>query len=234
MKRALSYSDSFLVLNSGSSIDLQPLNSPDTPAEIQESQDNQLQRRPWSVLCFLMIFKGSFHLLLISGFETVFYFLYVNKSENQGILNTINTYYQPLVANCQQTWGDGTKWFVRQLLMYEINQTIVNQEGLLSALARNSYNHKLLIWSSMYSVICFALCGAATGWIWWKRWPVPWSRMLAENLVFVTILGLYEYFFFRTIIYNYETLSTAELNMYLVNGLAQCAAATQPTIQNGR
>lgn len=230
MKRAPSYSDSFLVLNSGSSIDLQPLIVPeilDTPSEIQETlqiQDEQTQRRPWKVLCFLLTFKGSFHLLLISGFETLFYFLYVNKSENAGILNTINTYYQPLVANCQQTWGNGTKWFVRQLLLYEINQTVVDQSGLSGALARDSYNYTLLVWSSMYSIICFALCGAATGWIVWKRWPVPWRRMLAENIVFVLILGFYEFFFFRTIIYNYETLSTAELNMYIVDGLAQCAA----------
>jgi hypothetical protein len=233
MKRAPSYSDSFLVLNSGSSIDLQPLvipDIPDTPAELQE--DKNSQRRPWKVLCFLLTFKGSFHLLLISGFETLFYFLYVNKSENDGILNTINTYYQPLIVNCQQTWGNGTKWFIRQLLTYEINQTMVDQSGIAAALARNSYNHTLLIWSSMYSVLCLALCGVATGWVWWKRWPVPWGRMLAENMLFVLILGFYEFFFFRTIIYNYETLSTAELNMYIVNGLAQCAA--QPTIQNGR
>lgn len=220
MKRACSYSDSFLVLNSGNVIDLQPLILPENQ-EIQESQGPQ--RRPWKVLCFLLTFKGSFHLLLISGFETVFYFLYVNKSENAGILNTINTYYQPLVANCQQTWGNGTKWFIRQLLTYEINQTLVDQEGQSTALARESYNHTLLVWSSLYSVICFVLCGMATGWVVWKRWPVPWGRMLTENMVFVLILGLYEFFFFRTIIYNYETLSTAELNMYIVNGLAQCA-----------
>jgi hypothetical protein len=224
MKRAPSYSDSFLILNSGSTIDLQPLifpDIPDTPSEIQKQPT--VQRRPFAVLCFLLTFKGSFHLLLISGFETLFYFLYVNKSENAGILNTINTYYQPLVANCQETWGNGTKWFVRQLLIYEINQTLVDQTGLATAAARELYNHKLLVWSSMYSVICFGICGVATGFVVWKKWPVPWKRMMLENLVFVLILGLYEFFFFRTIIYNYDTLSTAELNMYIVNGLEQCA-----------
>ena len=224
MKRAPSYSDSFLILNSGSTIDLQPLmfpDIPDTPAEIQKQQ--AVQRRPFAVLCFLLTFKGSFHLLLISGFETLFYFLYVNNSENAGILNTINTYYQPLVANCQETWGNATKWFVRQLLIYEINQTLVDQAGVTTAASRKSYNHSLLIWSSMYSVICFGICGVVTGFVVWKKWPVPWKRMMLENLVFVLILGLYEFFFFRTIIYNYDTLSTAELNMYIVNGLAHCA-----------
>ena len=38
--------------------------------------------RSCMVLTFLLTFKGSFHLLLISAFETLFYFEYVNKSEN--------------------------------------------------------------------------------------------------------------------------------------------------------
>jgi hypothetical protein len=226
MRRAPSYSDSFLVLNSGSSIDLRPLNIlelsefPTTPVEIQESQEPQ--RRPWNVLCCLLTFKGSFHLLLISGFETLFYFLYVNKSENAGILGTINTYYQPIVNHCQQTWGNGTRWFVRQLLMYELNQTLIDEAGEQARAGRESYNHTLLITSSMYSVMCLCICVGVCGFMAWKRWPVSWGLMVAENLLFVTLLGLYEFFFFRTIIYNYDTLSTQELNQYIVDGLAQC------------
>jgi galactose-1-phosphate uridylyltransferase len=58
----------------------------------------------------------------------------------------------------------------------------------------------------------------------WQQWKVPWVRMIAENLSFVLILGLYELFFFKTIIYNYDTMSSAQLNRYIVDGLAQCAS----------
>ena len=172
----------------------------------------------------MFIFKGSFHILLISAFETLFYFLYVNKSENQGILNTINTYYQPLVQNCQQTWGNGTKWFIRQLLTYEIDQQQIDANGNQARMSREAYNSSLLMWSSLYSVFCLVACLGATGFVWWKGWVIPWKRMLAENVLFVLLLGLYELFFFRTIIYQYDTLSTAELNQYIVDGLAQCAS----------
>lgn len=220
MKRAPSYSDSFLVLNGGSSIDLQPLV---TPREILKPEPSA--RRPCSVLCFVFTFKGSFHLLLISAFETAFYFLIVNKSEDAGILGTINTYYQPLVNHCQQTWGNGTRWFIQQLLKYELNQTLIDQLGDQARTQRESYNQHLLIMSSLYSAVWFAICLIVSGLVWWKGWPVPWVRMLTEHLLFVTLLGLYEFFFFRTIIYNYDTLSTKELNQYIVDGLAQCASS---------
>lgn len=237
MKRAPSYSDSWLILNNSSNSAAEGLLTPilvpisqgsPNPAgfTIQEQEPlPQLQpNRSKRVLCFLFAFKGSFHILLISAFETLFYFLYVNKSENQGILATINTYYSPLVNQCQQTWGNGTRWFVRQLLAYEINQTAIDAAGDAAYKTRTAYNSYLLMWSSLYSVICGTVCLAATSYVWYKGWKIPWTRMLLENFMFVLLLGLYEVFFFRTIIYNYDTLSTAELNEYIVDGLAKCAS----------
>jgi hypothetical protein len=171
----------------------------------------------------LFTFKGSFHLLLISAFETIFYFLYVNKSENDGILHAINTYYQPLVADCSTNWSNSTRWLIQEILKYELNQTQIDAFGNHENKVRLEYNQKLLLWSAMYSVACAGICASATMYVRWKKWIIPWSKMIVENFIFVLILGLYELFFFKTIIYNYDTLSTAELNQYIVDGLAQCA-----------
>jgi hypothetical protein len=38
----------------------------------------------------------------------------------------------------------------------------------------------------------------------------------------VLLLGLYEYVFFMAIIYNYNSISTNELNSYIVNGIYDC------------
>lgn len=235
MKRAPSYSDSFIILGKPGLEDLAPILIPNDTLEsdiittpVTESEQTTTQQpsrsRSSAVLCFLFTFKGSFHLLLISAFETLFYFLYVNKSENQGILNTINTYYGPIVANCQQEWSNTTKWLIQEVLNYELNVPQIDAEGLAAASQRNAYNQSLLLWSSMYSVICLFVCILATAFVRWKKWVIPWKRMLAENFMFVLILGLYEVFFFRTIIYNFDTLSTPELNKYIVDGLEQCAA----------
>jgi hypothetical protein len=177
----------------------------------------------WPQRISIFIFKGSLHILFISAFETAFYFLYVNRSENAGIVGTINTYYQPLVDQCSTSWSNATRWLVQEILATEVNQTAIDAAGAADAAARAAYNHGLLVWSSMYSVICFGVCAVVAAVTWWRRWEIPWGKILLENLLFIIILGLYELFFFRTIIYNYDTISTAELNAYLVDGLAACA-----------
>lgn len=233
MKRAASYSDSFLILGKHGLEDFAPILIPSdtleneiiTTPNITEIQQPTLQpKRSRAVLCFLFTFKGSFHLLLISAFETLFYFLYVNKSENTGILNTINTYYDPIVENCQQNWSNTTKWLIYEVLTYDVNIAQVDSEGFTAARQRTAYNQSLLVWSSMYSVICLVICMFATVFVRWQKWVVPWKRMLLENFMFVLILGIYEVFFFRTIIYNYDTLSTSELNKYILDGLEHCSA----------
>jgi hypothetical protein len=269
MRRAASYSDSFIILRRNESLtdmgNLTPILIPTTDADsprpvaatftpqltlpltqppgtdenIQEHPrddpqpleiDNPIAHRrayrpsrSCMVLAFLLTFKGSFHLLLISAFETLFYFEYVNKSENNGIVHTINTYYDPLVANCQTTWTNTTKWLVQELLTYEINQRQIDSAGIAAASSRAEFNTRLVTLSAMYSVICLVVCATIAGFVKCRGWIVPWRRMIAENCMFVLILGLYEVFFFRTIIYQYQTISTAELNQYIVDGLARCA-----------
>lgn len=238
MKRGPSYSDSFYILSktpTGSSTSLSGLLTPilvpvDNSINYEnEKVDGEIKRqnykteRSWKVLVFLFTFKGSFHLLLISAFETLFYFLYVNKSENEGIMKTIDTYYQPLIQNCSNSWSNETRWLIQELLAYEWNQTLIDASGRNAFETRERYNTKLLVWSAMYSVFCGVLCAGATTYVWWNQWVIPWKRMLAENIMFVFLLGIYEVFFFKTIIYNYETLSTAELNQHIVDGLAECS-----------
>jgi hypothetical protein len=177
------------------------------------------------VMCFLLTFKLSFHLFLISGFETLFYFLYVNRTEDAGILKTIDTYYQPIVANCSTGWSNNTKILVSEILQNIVNITQVDQTGQESDQEQSVYNRHLLNLSIVYSGVCAILCTGAALYGKWQQWKVPWGRMIAENISLVVILGLYELFFFKTIIYNYDTMSSAQLNRYIVDGLAQCSAS---------
>jgi hypothetical protein len=239
MKRSVSYSDSFLVLHKFESEGaLTPILIP-TTANIQDHDDPLLETlqpeklytnsRSKKVVCFLFLFKGSLHLLLISAFETLFYFLYVNKSENAGILKTIDTYYQPLVSNCSSAWSNETRWFVSELLQLGENQTAIDQAGLNALRQRDAHNQSLLLWSSMYSVICAVICAGSVAYVQWNQWIVPWKRMISENLMFILILAVYEVFFFRTIIYEYDTISTSELNQYIMDGLSRCSLQTSLT-----
>jgi hypothetical protein len=271
MKRAVSYSDSFIILNKKhedsdeemltpilipTHRDLEPEDSERTPVppkrigslnaldqrssppsprpsayfsapeakSLKNTHESLLRKnRGPRVMCFLLTFKLSFHLFLISGFETLFYFLYVNRSEDAGILKTIDTYYQPIVANCTEGWSNTTKWIVGQMLHVLVNQTQIDENGRSADIAQSAYNQNLLNLSIVYSGVCAILCAGATLYGKWQQWKVPWRRIVAENIGFVLILGFYEFFFFKTIIYNYDTISSAQLNRYIIDGLAQCA-----------
>ena len=212
IKRPPSYSDSYIVL-AGTNVQLEPLFP-----EIQVEPANVLHID----ITVIFIIKGSLHIIFISAFESFFYFLYVSASENSGIIGTINTYYTPLVQSCN-SWSNTTKDIIFDLLTLSINKSIVDQKGGDAAAKRNAYNQYLMIWSIAYSVICLGVFTVMLLIVYLRKIPVKWKELFQEHLAFVLVLGLYEYFFFRTIIYNYTTISTDELNQYIVDGLYQCA-----------
>jgi hypothetical protein len=109
------------------------------------------------------------------------------------------------------------------MLQMLINQTQIDENGHNADIEQSVYNQRLLNLSIVYSGVCVILCAGATFYGKWQQWKIPWRRIIAENLGFVILLGLYELFFFKTIIYKYDTMSSAQLNRYIVDGLAQCA-----------
>jgi hypothetical protein len=171
----------------------------------------------------IFVLKSSLHCLLISIFETVFFFSYVSRTENSGILKTIDTYYQPVVADCRQ-WGNLTRWALYEILTHEISVPAVDAAAARAANGRSQYNTSLLHLSLGVSGGFLALCALIVARFLCKREKVAWVGILFENCMMVLFLGLYEYFFFRVVIYNYDTISTSELNAYIVDGLWSCAS----------
>ena len=222
MRRPPSYSDSFLFLSPRHKVNYE---EELIGTDVVPCKEEVPVPESWSQSILFFIFKGSFHILCISAFETTFYFLYVNRSEDAGIFTTINTYYQPLVQGCSTRWGNGTKWLVHELFINAINKTTVDAEGLAAYNARTAYNATLVFQSSLYSLACFAVCVGIAIISRVNQWKVNWTPMFVEHLLFIAVLAAYEFFFYTTIIYNYSTLSTAELNKYIIDGLASCAMA---------
>jgi hypothetical protein len=226
MRRPPSYSDSYVILNSGSPrIDLAPLsiNTPQlTEDTIGFSPPPLASASVWPRRISLFILKSSLHCFLISVFETAFFFLYVSRTENSGILKTIDTYYQPVVADCRQ-WGNLTRWALYEILTHEISVPGVDAAATAAASGRAIYNSSLLHLSMGVSGGFLGLCALVISGLLCKRMKVSWTGVLFENCMMVLFLGLYEYFFFRVVIYNYDTISTPELNAYIVDGLWSCA-----------
>ena len=104
LRRPPSYSDSYFILGGPRTPELKPTREP-----LQNVKEESIQNDiPIAPRVYLFGIKSAIHIFLISVFETVFFFKYVSITENQGILKTINTYYDPLIANCN-SWTPSQK-----------------------------------------------------------------------------------------------------------------------------
>jgi hypothetical protein len=215
LKRPPSYSDSFFILGR------EALMKEEQKSSFKEEEIVTV-KAPLAPRISLFFIKSAIHIFLISVFETIFFFKYVSVNENNGIMKTINTYYQPLIANCG-SWSNQTKEFIDYILINDVNITIINSNSISANINRLNYNNTLLEQSLLASGICLVLSVIGGSYLFWKKTPVRWRVVIGENVSMVLLLGLYEWLFFRYIVYNYDTLSTAELNSYIVNGLYSCS-----------
>ena len=83
--------------------------------------------------------KLLLHILLISIFETLFYFLYVSALENNGIETTVNTFINKAVTNCINISPLEIQ-IIDDFLDPYINASSVITEGNNAGLQRMIYN----------------------------------------------------------------------------------------------
>ena len=215
LKRPSSYSESFIDIERELSYD--PL-----PLQVKESETPE---KPVAyVYFFTFLVKSSIHLFLISAFETIFFFTYVARQEDKGIEGTINSYYIPIKNSCP-SWSNTTRWVIYEILSgKEIEK--ITKEGLESYRGRMKINTHLLYYSLISSAVFLSILGGVTGTLVYRGVKINWTKTVSENIMMVLLLGLYEYVFFMAIIYNYNSISTNELNSYIVNGIYDCVKSS--------
>lgn len=221
-KRPPSYSDSFLFLPEAS----EPLvlrhntslNSFSTALEQQELQEPQPNPYTACERWNSRILSFSLHIFLISLFETLFFFLFVSKTEDSGLQNALDGYIASTLATCT-SWSPNTTLVVNDVLSLLLNATAVQEQGQAAAIRRHQFNDGLqwIGWSytaGLATLFVSQGIGACA-----CNLRIAWKRILVENSIMIALLGLYETMFFRTIIYNYKNLTEAELTAFLVGQL---------------
>jgi hypothetical protein len=219
IRRPPSYSDSYYVLGGHHSA---PILEPLVAQPQKVSDPPQI---PVTPRIHLFAIKVAIHLFLISVFETLFFFRYVSVTENNGILKTIDTYYTPFIDTCP-AWSNDTRAFLYALLTQGNSYELIQANAAVAASQRISANQTLLEESLVASGVCLMLVIAEVIYCLKQQIPVRWWVIAIENTTMVMILGIYEYVFFRYVIYNYGTLSTPELNAHLVDGIYNCVTAS--------
>ena len=212
--RPPSKSDSFLY-EKGSYFDLTTLASPSLPLPLPLPPSRPIYVAKYlQVLQFLYPFL--FHITLISIFESVFFFAYVSSLENNGILNTIQSYVNPLLQGCWN-WTLQDKDTVEDILNLLSNGTTLSQQANEAETSRSTSNAILLHRSWGYVGGLAGITTLMTGILVWKKHPPKWKSLLIEQGTMVLLLAAYEWIFFRTIVLPYKAISSVEINEFVVS-----------------
>jgi hypothetical protein len=223
--RPPSYSDSFLYLPpsiNGDTFTIEPLNHQKTLASFDdltvEPEAPQNSHYTYSEKWYNRFMGFGVHILLLSLFETIFFFKYVSESENAGLQKTVDGYVNGILVSCGN-WSTNTTILVNDVLTLFLNATDIQEKGLYAYTVRTQYNNSLELQAWMYVLGLFVLVigGSFIGYR--MKMRLAWRRIVIDNMIMIGLLGIYEWTFFKTIIYNYDNLSLAELNEFIVNQL---------------
>ena len=184
-----------------------------TPTSPNESFISFLHR--WSL-------RFSVHLSLVALFETLFFWLFVSKTEDAALIKLVNSYVGGLLNQCASLNGTQRALFMDVVDLF-VNQTLVQSRGSAAAAERAAYNSSLRTTSWVYVGSLITLSSTLAFSAAYRRLPIQWRQLGLENLVLILILGLYEFMFFSTVVYPYESISMPELDRMLMNEIdASC------------
>jgi hypothetical protein len=155
---------------------------------------------------------------LISLFETLFFWHFVSESEDTALITLVNKYTGKILTGCANL-TQGQRVLVIDFMDLFINQTRVTAAGMEAATARADFNYILFRNSWLYfgSLLILWSALAILGRI--RQYTIHWKELIGENLALVIFLGLYEWMFFSTVVFPYESISVPELDRMVVNEL---------------
>jgi hypothetical protein len=159
------------------------------------------------------------HLFLISIFELIFFFNFVTKFEDKALIDVFNQMTNQATSICSSLDQNDKQIFDNFLGLF-LNGTQINEQSTIAYSIRRNYNHLLLIQSIYYFIF---VCGInltliLLNCIWFQR-LINYKTIILDNLVMITFLGIFEYIFFSTIVFKYQTISPNELNKQISDSI---------------
>lgn len=171
---------------------------------------------PWHHTAHRWAIRFILHIVLISLFETLFFWLFISRTEDDALIGLVSSYTGNLLSACQNLTAP-QRTAVLDVLNLFINSTTTDTAGAAAAADRAAFNGILLRNSWLYFSGGLALLATTVGAALWRRLQMRWGQICAENLVLVLMLGAYEWMFFRTVVLRYQAVSPAELDRMVVD-----------------
>ena len=193
--------------------------------EIPDNTDlvkNLVKNKDYVEIIYNKYIGFLFHLLLIATFELIFFNYYIIQFEVESLIKLTDQLINPIINTCN-TLSNTSKIVVDNFINIFVNETVININAQTDLNTRNVFNHTLMITSIYYYigvVIVFILSLSIN--LCLKR-KIDFCMILLDNIIMICILGIYEYIFFKNIIFKYNMISPNELiKNIMVNLLNAC------------
>ena len=161
------------------------------------------------------------HLTLISLFEIVFYFKIVSIYENVAIIDIINNFFVRVPEYCSSLNPVEKHYFIDEFNKI-INTSTLFENSIISKNDRITFNNKLFFIAWMYFIAIFIINIFLFIINVYYTLNISLKKILLDNILMISILAIYEYIFFRTIILLYKNISMDELENNIVNNFYSC------------
>lgn len=158
----------------------------------------------------------TFHMLLISLFETLFFWQFVSRQEDGALTGLVNTYTDRAFSVCMNMTTQ-ERIDLRTWLSMFLNTTTVLEDATIAATNRHTFNDSLLQHSWLYFGGIATIFGLLTSTAVLRRIPIRWGHVIGENLGMIIMLGLYEWMFFSTVALRYQAVTPAELDGMVIS-----------------
>jgi hypothetical protein len=156
-----------------------------------------------------------FHLLLISLFETLFFWLFISQQEDEALTGLVNTYTDRAFSPCSNMTAQ-QRTDLRIWVSFFLNTSTALSSADAAAADRHILNGILIRNSWLYFGGLTTTFGLLVSTALLRRLTVRWGHLVGENLGLVAMLGLYEWMFFRTVALQYHAITPAELDGMII------------------
>jgi hypothetical protein len=211
-KRPPSYSEGYI-----SEITFDKVNLNQPIIDIEEQQET-IKKPDYFEIIYVKIIGFMFHLVLIASFELVFFNFYIIQYENNALIGLTDQLISPIISSCRSL-SNSNKIILDDFIKIFINQTTINNNAIDGLNQRNVINQYLFIKSIYYyvGVIIVFIITLLLNYNFKKN--IDFKIIAIDNIIMIIILGVYEYVFFKNIIFAYQMISPNELTQNIVNNL---------------
>ena len=147
------------------------------------------------------------HLGLISLFEIVFFFNIVSVYEDNALINLISTFTQNIPGACTSLNMTDKEIFTYVFRSF-VNINQINNNAQNAYETRHKYNSKLVLIAWMYFLGVVLVNFILLICKFFLKFKINLMRIIFDNLIMILLLGFYEFLFFRTVILQYQSIST--------------------------